>query len=71
MKGVLLYCEGSCLGNPGSGGWAAILIYRGHERELSGGDPNTTNNRMELAGGAARPLPRMRTCGGTPHTRMF
>lgn len=48
MKSVLLHCDGSCSGNPGPGGWAAILIYRGHERELSGGAPNTTNNRMEL-----------------------
>ncbi len=48
MKTVTLYTDGSCLGNPGPGGWAAILIYGGHQKEMSGGDPSTTNNRMEL-----------------------
>ena len=47
-KHVILYTDGACSGNPGAGGWGAILIYSGHERELSGGEPNTTNNRMEL-----------------------
>jgi ribonuclease HI len=45
---VVIHTDGACLGNPGPGGWAAILAWRGHERELSGGDPDTTNNRMEL-----------------------
>lgn len=40
--------DGSCLGNPGRGGWAAILRYGGHTKELSGAEPQTTNNRMEL-----------------------
>ncbi len=40
--------DGSCLGNPGRGGWAAILIYGQHRKELSGAEPQTTNNRMEL-----------------------
>lgn len=48
MKNVLIHCNGSCSGDPGPGGWAAILNYRGHERELDGSAPNTTNNRMGL-----------------------
>ena len=48
MKTVTLYTDGACSGNPGPGGWGAILLYGGHERELSGSAPNTTNNRMEL-----------------------
>jgi ribonuclease HI len=43
-----IYTDGACSGNPGPGGWGAILRARGHERELSGGDEETTNNRMEL-----------------------
>ena len=48
MKTVTLYTDGACSGNPGPGGWGAILEYLGHEKELSGGEENTTNNRMEL-----------------------
>ena len=48
MKTVTLYTDGACSGNPGPGGWGAILSYNGFERELSGGEINTTNNRMEL-----------------------
>ena len=48
MKTVTLYTDGACSGNPGPGGWAAILLYQGHEKTLSGGEPETTNNRMEL-----------------------
>nr|AJO70729.1 ancestral ribonuclease H Anc1 [synthetic construct] len=48
MKKVELYTDGACLGNPGPGGWAAILRYGEHEKELSGGEAHTTNNRMEL-----------------------
>lgn len=48
MKKVEIYTDGACSGNPGAGGWGAILIYRGHRKELSGYDPETTNNRMEL-----------------------
>jgi ribonuclease HI len=47
-KQVAIHTDGACLGNPGPGGWAALLRYRGRERELAGGDPQTTNNRMEL-----------------------
>ena len=48
MKEVFLYTDGACRGNPGRGGWGAILVYGKHERELSGGEVETTNNRMEL-----------------------
>ena len=48
MKTVTLYTDGACSGNPGPGGWGAILEYQGHEKELSGGEKSTTNNRMEL-----------------------
>ena len=50
MKTVILYTDGACSGNPGPGGWAAILRYGGNVRELSGGEAETTNNRMELTG---------------------
>ncbi len=43
-----IYTDGACSGNPGPGGWGAVLRYRGVEREVCGGDPETTNNRMEL-----------------------
>ena len=45
---VLIYTDGACRGNPGPGGWGAILIWNGQEKELCGGEPATTNNRMEL-----------------------
>lgn len=45
---VELFTDGACLGNPGPGGWGVILRWRSHEKELSGGEPLTTNNRMEL-----------------------
>ena len=48
MKTVTIYTDGACSGNPGPGGWGAILRYGGHEKELSGGEACTTNNRMEL-----------------------
>ena len=47
---VTIYTDGACPGNPGPGGYGAILMYGAHKKELSGGDPNTTNNRMELMG---------------------
>lgn len=49
MKHVDIYTDGACRGNPGRGGWGAILVYRGVEKELSGGESMTTNNRMELS----------------------
>ena len=48
MKKVVIYTDGACSGNPGPGGWGAILSYNGHMKEMSGGEENTTNNRMEL-----------------------
>ena len=45
---VILYTDGACSGNPGPGGWGALLIWNKKEKELSGGEPNTTNNRMEM-----------------------
>lgn len=48
MKKVIIYTDGACSGNPGKGGWAAILSFEGREKEISGYDPFTTNNRMEL-----------------------
>lgn len=47
-KTVEIYTDGACSGNPGPGGWCAILIYKGTEKTVSGGAPQTTNNRMEL-----------------------
>jgi ribonuclease HI len=48
MEKVEIYTDGACKGNPGTGGWGALLIAGGHKKELFGGEPNTTNNRMEL-----------------------
>ena len=48
MKHVDIYTDGACRSNPGPGGWGAILVYKGIEKELSGGEAQTTNNRMEL-----------------------
>ncbi len=48
MKAVEIFTDGACSGNPGPGGWGAVLRYNGSVRELSGGEPITTNNRMEL-----------------------
>ncbi|MDR2665421.1 MAG: ribonuclease HI [Oscillospiraceae bacterium] len=50
MKKVTVYTDGACSGNPGPGGWGAVLIYGGERREISGGAALTTNNRMELTG---------------------
>lgn len=49
-KEVIIYTDGACSGNPGPGGWGAILSYKGVEKEISGGEAKTTNNRMELTG---------------------
>lgn len=48
MKEVTLYTDGACSGNPGKGGWGAVLIYKEYKKEMSGGEVETTNNRMEL-----------------------
>lgn len=45
---VIVYTDGACSGNPGPGGWGAVLVWNGKEKELSGGAPETTNNRMEM-----------------------
>ena len=50
MRTVTIYTDGACSGNPGPGGWGAILEWNGVEKELSGGEAQTTNNRMELTG---------------------
>ncbi len=50
MKQVTIYTDGACSGNPGPGGWGAVLMYGDNKKELSGGHPDTTNNRMELLG---------------------
>ncbi len=48
MKKVDIYTDGACRGNPGAGGWGAILVFNGHEKCISGGEKDTTNNKMEL-----------------------
>ena len=48
MKNIQIYTDGACSGNPGKGGWGAVLVYKSVEKELSGAEENTTNNRMEL-----------------------
>ena len=59
MKKVDIYTDGACRGNPGKGGWGAVLVYNGREKELSGGERETTNNRMELTA-AIRALKQLR-----------
>ena len=49
MKRVTLYTDGACSGNPGVGGWGAVLIFNGHEKRISGAEESTTNNRMEIS----------------------
>jgi ribonuclease HI len=48
LKPVEVFTDGACKGNPGPGGWGALLRFEGHQREIFGGEPDTTNNRMEL-----------------------
>ncbi len=48
MKKVILYTDGACSGNPGVGGWGAVLMFNGHEKRISGVEGATTNNRMEI-----------------------
>lgn len=59
---VVIYTDGACKGNPGPGGWGALLVYKGVEKELWGGDPNTTNNRMELMAAIAGLIALTRPC---------
>jgi ribonuclease HI len=65
---VTIYTDGACSGNPGPGGWAAILAFRDHEKELKGGDPHTTNNRMELMAAISALEALTRPCEVDLHT---
>ena len=68
MDVVDLYTDGACSGNPGPGGWGALLSCRGTERELSGGEPATTNNRMELLAVISGLRALKKPCRVTVHT---
>jgi ribonuclease HI len=65
---ISIYTDGACSGNPGPGGWGAILKWAGHETELKGGDPHTTNNRMELMAAIAALEALKRPCTVDLHT---
>ncbi len=65
---VAIYTDGACSGNPGPGGWGAVLRWAGHERELKGGEPHTTNNRMELMAAIAALEALKRPCVIDLHT---
>ena len=65
---VLIWTDGGCKPNPGPGGWAAVLLYLGRKRELSGAEPATTNNRMELTAAAAALETLTRPCAVVLHT---
>jgi ribonuclease HI len=65
---VLIYTDGACRGNPGPGGWGAILIWNGQEKELCGGEPATTNNRMELTAACEALEALKRPCTVELHT---
>lgn len=67
-KHVEIHTDGACLGNPGPGGWAALLRWRGQERELAGGEPDTTNNRMELMAAISALEALREPCDATLHT---
>jgi ribonuclease HI len=65
---VTIHTDGACSGNPGPGGWGAILAFGDHEKELKGGEPNTTNNRMELMAAIAAFEALKRPCRVDLHT---
>ncbi len=65
---VIVYTDGACSGNPGPGGWGAILCFGEREKELKGGEPNTTNNRMELMAAIAALEALKRPCRVDVHT---
>ena len=65
---VVVYTDGACSGNPGPGGWGSVLMYNGHRRELSGGERETTNNRMELMAAIAALETLKRPCTVELHT---
>lgn len=68
MTEIEIHTDGACLGNPGPGGWAALLRCRGVERELCGGEPQTTNNRMELMAAIAALEALTRPCAAVLHS---
>ena len=68
MKHVAIFTDGACKGNPGPGGWGAILRMGEHEKELSGGEAATTNNRMELTGAIRARAALKEPCRGSLHT---
>jgi len=65
---VVIHTDGACSGNPGPGGWGAILTYGGHEKQLKGGEPHTTNNRMELTAAIAALEALKRPCNVALYT---
>ncbi len=65
---VIIYTDGACKGNPGPGGWGVYLAYKGREKELCGGDPETTNNRMELMAAIQALESLTRSCNIKLHT---
>ncbi|WP_374764383.1 ribonuclease HI [Yunchengibacter salinarum] len=65
---VDIYTDGACSGNPGPGGWGAVLLYQGHEKDLYGGAPDTTNNRMELQAAIEALNALKRSCHVRLHT---
>jgi len=67
-RSVDIYTDGACSGNPGPGGWGVVLLYLGHRRELSGGEAQTTNNRMEMMAVIAALEALKRPCRMTIHT---
>ncbi|MCZ8137213.1 MAG: ribonuclease HI [Porphyrobacter sp.] len=68
MKQVDIFTDGACKRNPGPGGWAAILRMGGHEKELTGGEPDTTNNRMEMTAVLRGLVALKEPCAVTVHT---
>ncbi len=68
MKQVSIHTDGACLGNPGPGGWGALLRYQGREREIAGGEVLTTNNRMELMAAIVALETLSEPCNVTLHT---
>ena len=65
---VVIYTDGACSGNPGPGGWGAVLMFRGREKEICGGEPATTNNRMELMAAIEALTALTRPCKVELHT---
>jgi ribonuclease HI len=66
--GVIIYTDGACRGNPGPGGWGALLMFNGREKELTGGELHTTNNRMELMAAIQALEALTRSCKAELHT---